>query len=356
MQKMIIRVISIVIVLCSNQFESFSQIKTNYERGFSEGYKKGYCYEKKTYSCLAPLEPITPLPRIDENSSNYTQGYNRGFQYGLDLSRSKTGIENSDISLRRTELSFNQYVPQSPLEAMAFVGMIKQKKFNARTDWMQQKIYHLTDIYNTLFEQSNFPNEYNTITHKNNLRKIIVDFANKVAYLDFGDDNVFSGIKRKLNEIENYFYQYYNAQIPVVNEIITKKRESEILREEENNTNSRSNNNLMNEGTLTYFSRFLSKKIGRYDCEISYQVLINGKYVTKSRSSGYLMIEEMKVLFKNGQSQQSERALISEVIDEAQKQYFYRTNYGYVAIDFDFKFVAFYNSDNTDVYVYKIIK
>ena len=355
MQNIIIRVISIVIVLYSYQFEAFSQIKTNYERGFSEGYKKGYCYEKKTYDCLAPLEPITPLPRIEENSSNYTQGYNRGFQYGLDLSRSKAGIESSDISLRRTELSFNQYVPQTPLEAMAFVGMIKQKKYNARTDWMQQKIYHLTDIYNTLFEQSNFPNEYNTNTHKNNLRKIIVDFTNKVGYLDFGDDNVFSGIKRKLNEIENYFYQYYNAQIPVVNEIITKKRESEMLIEEKNKTNSRSNN-LMNERTSTYFSRFLSKKIGRYDCEISYQVLTNGKYVTKSRSNGYLMIEEMNVIFKNGQNQQTQRPLISEVIDEAQKQYFYRTNYGYVAIDFDFTFVAFYNPDNSDVYVYKIIK
>lgn len=356
MQKIIIRGISIIILLCSNQFETFSQIKTNYERGFSEGYKKGYCYEKKTYGCLSPLEPIAPLPRIDENSSNYTQGYNRGFQYGLDLSRSKNAIENSDISLGRTELSFNQYIPQSPVEAMAFVGMIKQKKYNARTDWMQQKINHLTDIYNTLFEQSNFPDEYNTLTHKNKLRNIMVDFFKKVTYLDFGDDNIFSGIKRNLNEIENYFYQYYNSQIPVVNEIIAKKREAEMLREEKNNTNSRSNNNLMDEETSTTFSGFLSKNIGRYDCQISYKVLIDGKYVTKSNSSGYVIIQEMNILFKNGQSLSSERPFISEVKDEVQKRYLYRTNYGFVEIDFNFTYVAFYNSDNTDVYVYKISK
>ena len=47
--------------------------------GFSQGYKEGYCHGK--WSCIAPIPPICPIPKIGED--NYTGGYNRGFLMGL---------------------------------------------------------------------------------------------------------------------------------------------------------------------------------------------------------------------------------------------------------------------------------
>lgn len=49
-----------------------------YDRGFKNGYKEGYCYGDP--NCLSPLVPLTPLPRLNEDT--YTDGYNRGFLKG----------------------------------------------------------------------------------------------------------------------------------------------------------------------------------------------------------------------------------------------------------------------------------
>lgn len=51
--------------------------------GWEAGYVAGYCYQK--YSCLEPLVPLCPLPRLGED--NYQGGYNRGFLVGLNARR-----------------------------------------------------------------------------------------------------------------------------------------------------------------------------------------------------------------------------------------------------------------------------
>ncbi len=51
----------------------------SYCDGFQAGYKAGYCYRK--YSCIPPLPPLCPLPRLGE--STFQDGYNRGFTLGV---------------------------------------------------------------------------------------------------------------------------------------------------------------------------------------------------------------------------------------------------------------------------------
>ena len=99
-------IIFFLIVLSKN---AISQTKSNYEKGFENGFSEGYCYNKSKYSCYPPMNPFTPYPRLNERTENYTQGYNRGFQYGLDLRRSNDALRNSDISLNQKIISFNNY-------------------------------------------------------------------------------------------------------------------------------------------------------------------------------------------------------------------------------------------------------
>ncbi len=69
--------IAVLIVIAYN---SFGQM--GYNRGFSTGYKKGYCY-KKGIACIEPIPPIPPIPKIGEAMDSYQDGYNRGFEMGL---------------------------------------------------------------------------------------------------------------------------------------------------------------------------------------------------------------------------------------------------------------------------------
>lgn len=66
-------------------FTSLSYSQTQYSEGFEYGYSQGYCYGQAP--CNAPNPPLTPNPQLGESWDNYQQGYNRGFQMGIDAKR-----------------------------------------------------------------------------------------------------------------------------------------------------------------------------------------------------------------------------------------------------------------------------
>jgi len=82
---------SIVIITLFFATTIFAQ--TNFTKGFNNGYKKGYCQDQGI-SCIEPIPPIAPNPKIGENSNNYNDGYNRGFQLGL--SNRKNNIDSGN--------------------------------------------------------------------------------------------------------------------------------------------------------------------------------------------------------------------------------------------------------------------
>lgn len=55
-------------------------ISSQYQKGWRDGYKAGYCYPDPPERCIAPVAPVPPVPRVGEHS--YQHGYNRGFQKG----------------------------------------------------------------------------------------------------------------------------------------------------------------------------------------------------------------------------------------------------------------------------------
>jgi len=72
--------------LAYSQSESF-------RKGWSDGYKEGYCYQK--VGCVTPYVPIFPLPDIGNDT--YKGGYNKGFLKGKsDNTETSSSNENGE--------------------------------------------------------------------------------------------------------------------------------------------------------------------------------------------------------------------------------------------------------------------
>lgn len=84
--------------------------QNNFNSGFQEGYKKGYC-QNQGISCLEPIPPISPIPSINENQNSYQDGYNNGFQRGLKVQES-AGKPNN-VERKRYQTSNSNYVDYS---------------------------------------------------------------------------------------------------------------------------------------------------------------------------------------------------------------------------------------------------
>lgn len=92
--------------------------QTNFDLGFKEGFKNGYCYttNQAGYYCNPPLPPLPPLPQLNENRNSYQDGYNRGFLYGQERRRSDDNNSlNNNVNPNPNVPQFNSYVPQSPI-------------------------------------------------------------------------------------------------------------------------------------------------------------------------------------------------------------------------------------------------
>lgn len=81
--KGFIKCLTLIVFLSFLSFTAFSQ--TKFDEGFSAGYKKGYCQDVQ--NCILPIPPIAPIPNVSEKSTSYQDGYNRGFQMGLDAQK-----------------------------------------------------------------------------------------------------------------------------------------------------------------------------------------------------------------------------------------------------------------------------
>ena len=105
---------------------------------------------------------------------------------------------------------FNPYVPQIPIQAMRDVGIYKERLYDERSNWIQQKIYNLTDLNNSLFNESKLPSDFGALNHKIKLRNIIVDYMNGIQAYDYSENYIFNSIQDNFKKIEKYYYEYYN--------------------------------------------------------------------------------------------------------------------------------------------------
>lgn len=86
MKKLFVLLLIIFTTVCYSQ--------TNYVRGFNNGYKEGYCHDKGI-GCIEPIPPTAPIPKIGESSGSYKDGYNRGFEMGLQANNNSSQTQQS---------------------------------------------------------------------------------------------------------------------------------------------------------------------------------------------------------------------------------------------------------------------
>lgn len=113
---------------------TFSQSK--FSSGFTSGYKKGFCQDKGV-GCIEPIAPIAPIPAIGEDLNNYQDGYNRGFQMGL---QANSGSASSTSTRTRYKTSspqfvddfvYNPYKDPNVLDLAMKVAEMKSQKISA---------------------------------------------------------------------------------------------------------------------------------------------------------------------------------------------------------------------------------
>lgn len=102
--------------------------QSNFDRGFQNGYKKGYCHDQGV-GCMPPIPPIAPIPTVGENMDSYQDGYNRGFEMGLSA---RTGGTNSRQGYRTSSAEPMEYVQRiNTSEIYARAKILKEAKGKA---------------------------------------------------------------------------------------------------------------------------------------------------------------------------------------------------------------------------------
>lgn len=200
-------------------YSSQSQ-STQFAKGFDIGFKEGYCYNHKTVDCLTPLTPLPPLPRLNERQDSRTDGYNRGFQSGLDLQRLEGGLGSANgITYQNIpNYRFNEYISDLPVDAMIKVGIYKEELFNSRLSWIQKRVYDIQDLAFTLIYQFS-TSEYDRF---NKQKADFIDRNLKGKNIDWTDNSMFNQIVTYFKIQEKNIYATYNNLIAEANSIIIR--------------------------------------------------------------------------------------------------------------------------------------
>jgi hypothetical protein len=87
-----------------------SNAQSDFNLGFSDGYKIGYCYNQGDGCFLHITTPFAPIPNFNESSESYLDGYNRGLLLGINAR------EKNELKTKQSSQVYGQpyYIPQLP--------------------------------------------------------------------------------------------------------------------------------------------------------------------------------------------------------------------------------------------------
>lgn len=90
---------------------------------------------------------------------------------------------------------------------MRDVGIYKQRLYDERSNWIQQKIYNLNNLSSSLFDEDKLPADFGTLMHKTKLNKMMAEYVDGIKAYDFADDYYFNSVQNNFKKIEKYYYE-----------------------------------------------------------------------------------------------------------------------------------------------------
>ena len=180
----------------ANLFFLYCTAQSNFQVGFADGYKKGYCFNDPF--CYPPYPPYAPYPTANESYNSYDDGYNRGFQMGLDAKRANGGNSSNGGSQIVPPAQYIQPISDDLLirGAQYQEQIIEQRLQSLKLEYDITKDYidiiyncGLTDAASNLKQSLDEVNKNNVITGNkmldtsiyNNILEYIKQIQNKAA-------------------------------------------------------------------------------------------------------------------------------------------------------------------------------
>lgn len=182
--------------------------QSNFSNGFSDGYKKGYC-QNQGIGCMSPLPPIAPIPKIGENMNSYQDGYNRGFEAGLNSQKSSNNSNSTRERFKAQSIELskdNIYNPYENIQgAIALANALRESKGQALEYLEEEEYQKAANIAYTGLSVSPKDNEFMLILGQ--AFKGVNDNVNAVKWFrkalsnGFNDNN--DNLKNLIIKLEN---------------------------------------------------------------------------------------------------------------------------------------------------------
>ncbi len=209
--------IFVIIVLCLS-CKSFAQ--STFSSGFETGYKAGYCYGRP--GCITPIVPIAPI-----GGFSYKDGYNKGFQMGLDIQRGLK-IEYSH-GYKGTEMTFlDNAMYKAPYELMMKIIDKKDKEFEDKYGSFENRDRIFKELLLKGLDAFNKKDYYGAINFCNQAEETLltnpmIDIILGGSYYSIGD---YDNSIRHLKTAKNNGYTEADEYIQLI-----KKKEKEMTYE-----------------------------------------------------------------------------------------------------------------------------
>jgi hypothetical protein len=130
--------------------------------------------------------------------------------------KSEGGCITDDIGIFYNKVSppipqFRTFMPVNPRLAQVEVGMYLQQKYDARKEWIQERINGLILLINILFTSENITcSKCDFQSIKENHRKSVATYSYSLAAADFANEYTFNSIVRSYNSLENNIWRSFN--------------------------------------------------------------------------------------------------------------------------------------------------
>lgn len=162
--------------------------QSDFDRGFKNGYKEGFCFDREI-GCIEPLPPLTPLPRSNENLNSYTDGYNRGFQIGLEAQK-KDANSTKTSERTRYQTSDPKFVDDKmskiPIDLYMKVIELKERTYSDREKAFEENLKKAKKSFDS--------HDY--------LRSI--NYSKTALYTDFENDDIYLLMGSSYSALEYY--------------------------------------------------------------------------------------------------------------------------------------------------------